>query len=319
MDQLLEKGKHVAKKIARGQPLTINKNLGSAERTTTDQLTSTNADGRPVIPLTDKQKYNFDRNGWLLVPGVLAGDELAGIRDYCEKLAHNPESIPELERNSMLGPLQKLIDHPLAVGFLNEFLGYAPCASEDSYGFRMETSMLFHRSVKDNKQRPFSPHNGNGLLRPPWDSHYYRCVPGKAWSGLTRVVWEINPVQYRQGGTLFITGSHKAAYPIPDSARLNEDSPVWDTYSCPAGSVIFFTESISHSSATWTDRDVDRLAIFNLYNALAHRWYAWLPDKALLEKMPAKRRSLFRDVWVQDNVENGSFGERVSPYTEVSG
>ena len=200
------------------------------------------------------------------------------------------------------------------MGFLNEFLAYPPCASEDSYGFRMETSMLFHRSVAQNVQRPFSPHNGNGLLRPPWDSHYYRCVPGKVWSGLTRVVWELNPVRHRMGGTLFISGSHKAAYPVPESARVQEDSPLWDTYSCPAGSLLFFTESTSHSSATWTDSETDRLAVFNLYNALAHKWYDWLPDPALLAQMPPKRRSLFRDVWVQDNVENGAFSERVSPY-----
>lgn len=307
----------MARKIARGTPLVINKNLGSADLTTAFQLTSTNADGLPVCPPTAKQKYNFDRNGWLVIPGLLTADELTEMQAYCTRLIHDAESIPDMERNSMSGPLQKLIDHPLVVGFLNEFLAYAPCSSEDSYGFRMETSTLFHRSVAGNVQRPFSPHNGNGLLRPPWDSHYYRCVPGKVWSGLTRVVWELNPVKYRQGGTLFISGSHKSAYPVPDSTRLHEDSPLWDTYSCPAGSLIIFTESISHSSATWTDREGDRLAIFNLYNALAHRWCSWLPHPNQLAQMPPKRRSLFRDVWVQDNVENGSFHERVSPYVEV--
>lgn len=306
----------MTRKIARGKPLLINKNLGSAELISAAQLTTTNADGLPVIVPTDKQKYNFDRNGWLLIPGVLSEAEIKEMRAYCEQLIQNPESLPELERNAMSGPLQKLIDHPLVVGFLNEFLAYAPCTSEASYGFRMETSMLMHRSVAENVQRPFSPHNGNGMFRPPWDSHYYRCVPGKAWSGLTRVVWELNPVQHRQGGTLFITGSHKAAYPVPDSTRLNEDSPLWDTYHCPAGSVIFFTESISHSSATWTDDSHDRFAIFNLYNALAHRWYDWLPEPELLAKMPPKRRSLFRNVWIRDNVEDGHFQQHVSPYLE---
>ncbi|MEM7533914.1 MAG: phytanoyl-CoA dioxygenase family protein [Chloroflexota bacterium] len=307
-------------KIVRGQPLLINKNLGSAELTTAAQLTSTNADGLPVIPPTVKQMYDFDRNGWLLIPGVLSGDELAEIQAYCERLIHAPGRIPNLDTGkgaaSMSGPLEKLMDHPIIVGFLNEFLAYAPCASEDSYGFRMETSMLFHRSVK-HQQRPFSPHNGNGLLRPPWDSHYYRCVPGKVWSGLTRVVWELNPVKYRQGGTLFISGSHKAAYPVPESARLDEQSPIWESYSCPAGSVIIFTESTSHSSATWTDAETDRLAIFNLYNAVAHRWYDWLPDADTLAQMHPKRQSLFRDVHVVNNVETGQFHERVSPFEEA--
>ena len=140
------------------------------------------------------------------------------------------------------------------------------------------------RSARENQQRKFNPHNGNGLFRPPWDSHYYRCVPGKSWSGLTRVVWELNPVKYREGGTLFISGSHKSAYPAPDSA-FAEDSPIWKTYECPAGSVLFFTEALSHSASTWTNEDNDRLAIFNLYNTISTRWQSWLPHSDLLAEM----------------------------------
>ena len=66
----------------------------------------------------------------------------------------------------------------------------------------METTHLQYRTVQGNSLRTFNPHNGNGLFRPPWESHYYRQIPGRAWSGLTRVVWELNPVKIRQGGTL---------------------------------------------------------------------------------------------------------------------
>ena len=295
------------------EPFVINKNLGSALMTQTEELTSTNADGDPVVPLTQKQKYNFDRNGWLLIPGVLEGGELAEMQAYAERLRHDPDSLPETEQNTLSGPLAKLMDHPVVVGFLNEFLAYPACASEDSYGFRLETSHLMFRSVKEDVQRQFNPHNGNGLLRPPWDSHYYRCVPGKAWSGLTRVVWELNPVKYREGGTLLITGSRKAAYPAPVSA-FAEDSPVWDTYECPAGSVIFFTEALSHSASTWTDEENDRLAVFNLYNTVANRWQSWLPHPDLLASKHPKRQSLFREVKAANNVENGAFQDRTKPY-----
>ena len=294
-------------------PYVINKNLGSALTTQTEELTSTNADGEPVVPFTQKQKYNFDRNGWLLIPGVLEGDELAEMQAYAERLHRDPDSFSEAERSTLSGPLEKLMDHPVVVGFLNEFLAYPACASEDSYGFRLETSHIMFRSAREDVQRKFSPHNGNGLFRPPWDSHYYRCVPGKAWSGLTRVAWELNPVKHRQGGTLFITGSHKAAYPAPASA-LDEDSPVWSTYECPAGSVVFFTEAISHSASRWTDEENDRLAVFNLYNTVANRWQSWLPHPDLLAQMHPKRQSLFREVKAANNVENGQFQERTSPY-----
>ena len=305
------------RKIARGAPLVINKNLGSAELTDSQRLTTTTSEGLPVVPPTDQQKYDFDRNGWLLIPGLLTADELAEMRRFGEHWARRRESIRDGEGELLAGPLQRLIDHPVVIGFLNEFLAYAPCASEDSYGFRLEASRLVYRSVAGDAQQEFRPHNGSGLLRPPWDSHYYRCVPGKVWSGLTRVVWELNPVRHRQGGTLFISGSHKAAYPLPGETLRDEASPLWDTYGCPAGSLIIFSESITHSAATWSDREHDRLAIFNLYNALAHRWHNWLPPDEVLAQMPAKRRSLFRPVWVQNNVDNGSFERRVSPYVEA--
>lgn len=299
------------KKLARTEPYVINKNLGSALTVRPEDLTSTNEDGEPTVILTDKQKYDFDRNGWILFPGILSDSDVEEMRDFATRVQKDPESLDPCDRCGMGGPLSRLIDHPVVVGFLNEFLAYPPCASEESYGFRLETSSVQYRSANDGLQRAFKPHNGNGLFRPPWESHYYRQVPGRAWSGLTRVVWELNPVKMRKGGTLLISGSHKAAYPAPASA-FEEDSPIWDTYECPAGSLLIFSEATSHSANEWTDTDHDRVAIFNLYNAISTRWSDWLPDRDLLEKLGPKRRSLFREVVTDGNVENGRFQEMTS-------
>ena len=89
------------------------------------------------------------------------------------------------------------------------------------------------------------------------DSHHYQSIPGKSFSGLTRVVWELAPVKMRQGGTLLATGSHKAAYPSPESIQ-DPHSAVWETYECPAGSVLFFTEALAHSTCPWTNADNER-------------------------------------------------------------
>ena len=125
--------------------------------------------------------------------------------------------------------------------------------------------------------------------------------PGKAHSGLTRVVWELNPVKYRQGGTLFITASHKAVYTAPDTIQ-SPDSPIWDTYECPAGSLLFFTEALTHSTHPWTNADNDRLAIFSCYNTVNSKWHDWDPHPKLLAEMPAKRQTLFRPVRAANNL-----------------
>ena len=137
----------------------------------------------------------------------------------------------------------------------------------------MESSSLFFREAGDGK---FGPHNGSGFFRFPGDTHFYHSVPGKSHAGLTRVVWELNPV-CEGDGTLIVSGSHKAAYPAPDSIH-DQHSAIWDDYTCPAGSVLFFTESLTHSARPWTNRDHPRVAIFSCYNTVDSKWHDWDPD-----------------------------------------
>ena len=229
-------------------PFVVDKNLGEKLKLDPNDLPRTNADGEPIVDLTQEQKYLFDARGWLLVPGVLEADEVDRMRRQAEQVRDNPESLTEHERNYISGPLEKLTDHPVVVGFLNEFLAHPHLSSPDCYGFRMEGTGLRSPSAEPDKQGKFSPHNGSGFFRFAVDSHHYQCVPGKAFSGLTRVVWELAPVKHGQGGTLLATGSHKAAYTAPESIQ-DRTSEVWDTYACPAGSVLFFTEALAHSKA----------------------------------------------------------------------
>jgi len=263
-------------------------------------LPERNAEGRPAVTLTEEQKYLFDTRGWLLVPGVLTEEEIAEMRAFCYRLRREPETIAPCERASIGGPLLRLVDHPVILGFMNEFVAYPNLATADGYGFRLEGSFLAHRAAGDDN---FRPHGGGGLFNFPVNSHVYCCNPGVVHSGLTRAVWELNPVQRGTGGTLFLTGSHKAAFRPPQSIQ-DPDSPLWDTYDCPAGSLLFFTEGITHSGAKWTNAATDRVAVFNCYNTIGSKWHQWEPHPELLAAMHPLRRSLFRQVCCQDNAVN---------------
>ena len=261
-----------------------------------------NADGLTVPELTVEQRYAFDTHGWFLIPEVFTGSELKEMRDFGHRLHHDPESIPEHERSTLGGPLQKLIDHPLVVSLLNEFTAHPAVTSPESYGFTVESTSLFYRTLGMGR---FAPHNGNGLLRFPGDVHYYNAFPGKGYSPHTRVVWELNEVKKGQGGTLLVTGSHKSVYTAPPDIQ-NPDSDIWSTYGCPAGSLLFFTEALTHSATTWTNTENDRIAIFNLYSPVDSGFAkVYQPHPKLLEKMPSLRQTLFRDRYVKDNV-NGA-------------
>ena len=279
----------------------IDKNMGHKMDVPDGVMPTHNADGQAVVTLTEEQKYLFDARGWLLIPGVLSEDEVEEMRAYALRLHSDPESLPEHERSFVAGPLEGLTDHPVVVGFLNEFLAFPHLSSPDCYGFRMESSGLRAPSSEEGQQGVFGPHNGHGLFRFAVDSHHYQCVPGKAFSGLTRVVWELNPVQYRKGGTLLATGSHKSVYASPPSIQ-DPQSPLWDTYECPAGSVLFFTEALTHSTCPWTNTDNQRVGIFNLYNSVGSRWSPWNPPEKLVEQMPPMRQTLFRGTYIANNV-----------------
>lgn len=301
------------RELATKKPFIVNKNLGSAVDVEPEDLTHTNADGEPVVIPTQKQKYDFDRNGWLLIPGILSDTDTAEMREFCERLEKTPESIPEAERSVLGGALQKLADHPVLVGFLNEFLAYPPAASEDCYGFRLEESTLSFGSTKNSDETQSILHKGNGLFRLPGDSHLYRCVPGRGWSGLTRAIWELQAVTAETNPIRFISGSHKAAYPIPEALQ-EPGSALWETYACPPGSLLLLTESMTHTQICVDARD--RVSVASLYNTVASRWSNWQPHPQLIEAMPAKRQTLFRETYAGGNVVNGDFNRRTSAYTE---
>jgi len=261
-----------------------------------------NADGLPAIELTDEQKYVFDTKGWLAVPGVLSASEITEMREFAYQLARDPESIPEHERSSVGGPLQRLTDHPLVVGFMTEFVGYDGLQTEDGYGFRHEGSFLTIRPWGPaNKE--FNPHGGRGFFNFPGNHHTYHLMPNKVNSGLTRVVFELNEVKEGDGGTLFLSGSHKAAFERPDSTN-DEKSPLWDTYSCPPGTALFFTEALTHSAVVWKSEERERCAVFNCYNTIGSRWHQWEPPEAVYNVMPPKRQTLYRPTWCDRNRVN---------------
>ena len=127
-------------------------------------------------------------------------------------------------------------------------------------------------------------------------SHYYQHRHGKIFSGLTRVVWELNEVKKGDGGTLFVTGSHKVAFKRPKSFDT-PDNDLYEDYDCPPGSCIVFTESLTHSGAEWKPTDRQRISTFTCYNTVNAKWHKSNPSRDMVNAMPDKMRTLFRAPW----------------------
>jgi len=257
------------------------------------QLPTTNADGKPIIPMTDEQRWLFDTKGWICLPGLLGEDELPAIREHMARWLDDRDALPADKRWLMGGAAQVLLDHPAVVGVLNDVCAHASMANEDMYGFRFDGSFATRRKKGHDN---FSPHGGHGIFALNGNSHLYQMRPGQVHAGLTRVVWELNEVAPGDGGTLLLTGSHKAAFKRPESTN-DRTSPLWETYSCPPGSVMIFTEALCHAGTMWSNPDRDRLAVFNCYNTIGAKWHPGGPPTEVIDTMPPKRQSLFRGVW----------------------
>lgn len=250
------------------------------------------------IPMTDEQKFFFDLKGWITLPAVLSSEEIEVMKAEVYAGA----------KNSYEGHLQTLLDHPAIVGILSEILAEDPFVLDEAYPFRCEASFNTVRPpgwLTMERRDQGMPH----VVRPPQQANAmrYQVAGGKIFSGLTRVVWELEPVKSGQGATSFLSGSHKAHfnYGGPNKYRPNiADSPWEDSmraamedYSCPAGSVVIFTESLVHAANDWTNPDNARCAVFNCYNSIWAQWHRTNLSHEIIARMPQKRQSLFRGTW----------------------
>ena len=74
------------------------------------------------IPLAEREKVLFDLKGYLLFPAVLSAEELVPLKEQCEKLRQDKESLPPAERKLPGGAASVLIDHPAVMRVCNKLL-----------------------------------------------------------------------------------------------------------------------------------------------------------------------------------------------------
>lgn len=232
-----------------------------------------------AVPMTDEQKYLFDLKGYVVIPGVLTEAELGPLREH--GLA---------DGSPFEGPAAELLDHPVAVGVLREIV------AEDfygAYGFRCESGFFARRKPGD---KGLSFHAGRMRSGPMT----YHVEHGRIFSGLTRIVWEINEVKAPNEGTLFLAGTHKHNFETPEHLR-GDDTPLRESYECPAGSMVVFTENLTHAGGYWRT-EPERLAYLYAYNHVQCQMHKAKPTMSheVIMRMPEKRRTLFRGVWGHD-------------------
>lgn len=240
------------------------------------------------MAMTEEERFRFDLTGFLVRPAILSADQVAAIVEHIDRIQHDPQSLPPAERDVPGGPSSALIDHPQVVDVLSEIIGP---------DIRLENCTCIWRT---KGQRHGELHGGGPQQADPIFG--YRVKNGRIHAGMVRVIFELTDIAMEDQSTHFLIGSHKAEFPVHEdhlSLAEGERSPYLTSYTCPAGSAIFFTENVCHAGPVW-QRDTPRVAVLNAYSHLATHWHRLKTPPAVIDGLPREKQAYFRQPWVAD-------------------
>jgi Phytanoyl-CoA dioxygenase (PhyH) len=233
-----------------------------------------------------EDRYLFDLQGYLTVPEALSPEAVDELNDAADELV-GQEMAQEAttQRWSDLLPRSRvfrdLTDNPRVLPLLEELLG--PRLRLDHEYIDIIRSGLGPIGARlHGGASPFDP------------AQYYWSGDGSLHSGLLVAAYNLKDVGPDDGGFACVPGSHKAAFPFPDSWKdLANPEACVRRVTGPAGTAIIFTEALVHGTLPWRGSD-ERRTVFYKYSpeplAWSRRYYA--PDA--FPDLTERQRSLLR-------------------------
>jgi hypothetical protein len=220
----------------------------------------------------ERLQYIFDIQGYLIIPNVLTSDEIAELNGLIDA-----QNLPKPEKLGRFGgaaggarksgsgflsygkPFCDLLDHDRIMPILRMMLGDY-FRLDRIYGMHMDDGMTGLRMHGGNT--PFSP------------GEYYHVRDGKIVNGFTVVSWNLTDTGPDYGGFCCIPGSHKGNFRLPKQIReAHDEDPFVIMPEAPAGSVIMFSEALTHGTATWHGKHQRRSLLYKFLSLyLTRSW-----------------------------------------------
>ncbi len=234
--------------------------------------------------MTDDERYLFDLQGFLVVPGALDEGEVAALNALAdEQVAVEVQPGARNHRFDELldwgPPYRALIDHPRVVPYLAELLGD-----------RFRLDHVYLDLIRSGKGPVGTVLHGGAT---PYDPAYsYRYDNGRMRNGLTVVAYNLADVNPGDGGFAAVPGSHKANLPFPADWRdLDVPHPCVLPVTGPAGTAILFTEALTHGTLPWTAAH-ERRTIFYKYSPNCLSWSAHYYDADACPDLTDRQRAI---------------------------
>lgn len=221
--------------------------------------------------MTDREKYLFDIQGYLVVKNFLTPEEIERLNAAFEA---NRDKMQE-DGNSNIGnsttlagthkrglfagmltwehpwcePFRELLAHPKAVPYLNAMHGR---------GWRMDHSpfALFSTEGAEGLILHGPGHNFDG-------AQYYTFKNGVMRCGMVVFQYQLADIQEGDGGFCCVPGSHKANYPIPRNLiEWEADQDAVFNVPCQAGDLLIFNEATTHGTLPWRAKHERRSLLY---------------------------------------------------------
>ena len=224
--------------------------------------------------MTPEQKYLFDLTGYLKIPGVLRGADLARAQEAAQRYIDTPQDeVPDgfeinLERDHFNWYM-----HAFAFDKALEAITMSPATWPLILELtRGKPRLALGNMMVNRHDAPFHGLHSGGPFNRPSVWRYFVHEGGIYCSDLICFVY-LTEVREGDGGFIAIPGSHKANFKMPramfypgshtddgynDDFNSSAVPPGVASFPVEAGDVILTTERVTHGALTWTPKDRDR-------------------------------------------------------------
>lgn len=204
--------------------------------------------------MTDEEKFLFDLQGFIVLPGVLTRAECEALIAEADAVwpAH-PDDGPfrRCEQISKWGDaFRDLMDHPKVLPYLVELIGRRLRIDHDYCIFMREGA------------EGLPIHGGPRRIE---TDHWYYYADGVMRNGLTVATWNLSDAPEGAGGFICVPGSHKTNFMmnLPEEVRADRRRVPWVVQpELAAGDVLIFTEALMHGTRAWQAPHERRTLLF---------------------------------------------------------
>jgi hypothetical protein len=215
------------------------------------------------VALTSEQKFLFDLEGYIVLPGVLSAaecDSLSNLADQAWPRRSEDGPFRRTESVSLWGrPFLDLMDHPKVLPVLVELIGSRLRIDHD-YCIFMEKGAA-----------AMEIHGGPRRIE---TDHWYYYSDGIMRNGLTVATFALTDSREGDGGFVCVPGSHKTNFMqhLPEPVRQHRQLPHYvRNPPMSRGDVLIFTEALMHGTRPW-QADQERRALLYKYSPPHSTW-----------------------------------------------